>query len=72
MAVAPCPLAVPPSVPAAAIAMLESEVRVNPTTTVLTDLVFVFDLASSETATHTPKEAFHTTLYTLFIGGFPF
>ena len=68
MAVAPCPLIVPPAVPASAIAMLESEVRVNPTTTVLRDLVFIFDLASSETATHTPKEAFHITLYILFIG----
>src|SRR5699024_1646600 len=33
----------------------------------LIDFVLVFDLAISDTATHAPKDPFHTTLYILFI-----
>ncbi|MFV5487465.1 hypothetical protein VXQ08_01930 [Acinetobacter towneri] len=68
IAVAYCPPE-PPLTPYPANAEPEKVIaKTIPPTTLLEFLDFVLLLTFSETATHAPNEAFHITLYILFIG----
>ena len=58
----------PPGVIVAACPSIENIINGKDTRLeILTDLDFLLFFANSETATHTPSEAFHITLYTVFI-----